>query len=196
MLTAPQPERIAILMAGLRKGDKGSVDQLMELLYPELRRMAAARMRREGRANSWQPTLLVNELYVELLRNSALGGEAGGNEEERAAFLGLAGFLMKRLLILHSRPLSQRVKRVDTGELENQSSAGGDAESLQFVEGLLTDLEEIDPRIRSVVELRIFEGLTAEEIGARLGCSARSVTTYWGFARNWLSSRLNGEPGD
>jgi len=183
---------VASLMAGFRSGDKCSTDQLMELLYPELRRMAAARLRREGPGHSWQPTLLVNELYLELLRNKSIGGKWGGSEEERKAFLGLAGFLMKRLLILHSRPLRQRVSKVDSEVLQDQP-ASADTQSLQAVESLLEDLAEIDPKLRTVVEWRVFEGMTADEIGARMGCSARSVTTYWSFARKWLGARLSGE---
>lgn len=190
--SGPPLDRVANLMAGFRSGDKGSADQLMEVLYPELRRMAAARMRREGPGHSWQPTLLVNELYLELLKNKSIGGESGGTEEERKAFLGLAGFLMKRLLILHSRPLRQRVENVGVEMLESQPS-NTDVESLQTVEGLLSELADVDPRLRSVVELRVFEGMTAEEIGSRIGCSARSVGTYWSFARKWLSSKLGGE---
>src|SRR4051794_27116567 len=120
MKSGQSPDAVAGLMAGFRAGEKYSTDQLMELLYPELRRMAAARLRREGPGHSWQPTLLVNELYLELLRNRKIGGVSGGAELERNAFLGLAGFLMKRLLILHSRPLRQRVAKVDSEVLENQ----------------------------------------------------------------------------
>jgi RNA polymerase sigma factor (TIGR02999 family) len=188
----PSSELVARLMAGFRSGDKRSTDQLMELLYPELRRMAAARLRREGPGHSWQPTLLVNELYLELLRNKSIGGESGGSEEERKAFLGLAGFLMKRLLILHSRPLRQRVAKVDS-ELLDEQAAGADTESLQTVEGLLDDLAGIDPKLRAVVEWRVFEGMTADEIAERMGCSPRSVTTYWSFARKWLATRLSGD---
>jgi RNA polymerase sigma factor (TIGR02999 family) len=192
MESGPSSELIAGLMAGFRSGDKCSTDQLMQLLYPELRRMAAARLRREGPGNSWQPTLLVNELYLELLRNKCIGGESGGSEEERKAFLGLAGFLMKRLLILHSRPLRQRVPKVDSEVLEEQPAAA-ETESLQTVESLMEDLADIDPKLRTVVELRVFEGMTADEIAERMGCSARSVTTYWSFARKWLAARLSGE---
>jgi hypothetical protein len=63
------PETVASLMAGFRRGDKTSADRLMEILYPELRRLAAARMRRERSGHSWQPTLQVDELYLELARN-------------------------------------------------------------------------------------------------------------------------------
>jgi RNA polymerase sigma factor (TIGR02999 family) len=187
-------ETVASLMAGFRRGDKTSADRLMEILYPELRRLAAARMRRERSGHSWQPTLLVNELYLELARRKSLGGDAGEDgAQERAAFLGLAGFLMRRLLIQHSRPLRQRMSHVEVDEAE--LPAISNENNPRLVEELLSGLEAIDPRIRSVVELRVFEGMTNEEIAGQLGCSSRSVQTYWSFARRWLESRMSVSPG-
>lgn len=183
-------DTLAGLMAGFRSGDKTSADRLMEVLYPELRRMAAARMRQERSGHSWQPTLLVNELYLELAKRKALGGDGGESAEERTAFLGLAGFLMRRLLIQHSRPLRQRVQKVEVEALDQQRASASGEESVQFVEGLLGRLETIDPRIRTVVELRVFEGMTGEEIGERMGCSSRTVGTYWSFAKRWLETEL------
>ena len=113
---------IADLMEGLRAGERQSIGQLFEILYPELRRMAAARMKREGLGHSWQPTLLVNELYLELMRRKARPGHRP-ETADRSAFLGLAGFLMKRLLILHSRPLRQRVDHVNVEDWAEPSLA-------------------------------------------------------------------------
>jgi RNA polymerase sigma factor (TIGR02999 family) len=181
---------IGELMVSFRNGEPGAADSLFEKLYPELRRLAAAKMRRESQGHTWQPTVLVNELYLELRKCRALGGEAGQNEEERATFLGLAGFLMQRLLILHSRPLRQRSDHTDPEALELLPSSQPGVDTLQFVDGLLTRLEEIDPKLRQVTELWVFEGLNQEQIAARLGCSARTVRTHWAFARDWLKSQL------
>jgi RNA polymerase sigma factor (TIGR02999 family) len=169
-------------------GRKVTVDHLFEVLYPELRRLAAARMRREGSGHSWQPTLLVNELYLELLKNKALDRFSGG-APERQQFMGLAAFLMKRLLILHSRPLSQRAKVIGAAAL-GELPASATAESLQSIDDLLARIERLDPKFRTVVEMKVFEGSTHEEIAARLGCTPRSVGTYWSFARQWLETEL------
>lgn len=182
--------QIGTLMQGFRSGEKGSVDQLFELLYPELRRLAVARMRAERPEHSWQPTLLVNELYLELLKRNALGGNAGIDAEERAAFLGLAGFLMKRLLILHSRPLRQKITHTGESELEQIQADTASPESLQFVEGVLSRVESIDPKLRSVLEMRVFEGKSHDEIAAQMGCSTRTVGAYWSFARRMLANEL------
>jgi RNA polymerase sigma factor (TIGR02999 family) len=185
-------EGLPALLEGFRRGDKVSTGRLMEELYPELRRLAAAKMRRENRCHSWQPTLLVNELYLELCRRKALGGESGSNEEERAAFLGLAGFLMHRLLIQHSRPLRQRVEHAG---MDDTSLPPGlsNAEGVLAVEQLLTRLEAIDPKLRMVVEMRVFQGMTHEEIAAQLGCTSRTVGTYWTFAKRWLQAQIADE---
>lgn len=180
------------LLDGFRRGDRVSTGQLMEQLYPELRRLAAAKMRREKSCHSWQPTVLVNELYLELVRRKALGGETGSSEEERAAFLGLAGFLMHRLLILHSRPLRKRVEHAELDPTHLPAGASN-VETVQTVEQLLTRLEEIDPKLRTVLEMRVFEGMTHEEIAAQLGCTSRTVGTYWTFARRWLRAQMGGE---
>jgi RNA polymerase sigma factor (TIGR02999 family) len=153
--------------------------------------MAALQMQREARTHSWQPTLLVNELYLELIKNKAL--DQGYDDSRRAAFFGLAGFLMKRLLILHSRPLRNRVQTVEVTAIELTLQSPVTPESLQAVETLLDRLGAIDPRIRSVVEFRVFEGKTHEEIAGELGCSVRTVGGCWSFARRWLEHELGPE---
>ena len=97
---------IASLMTRFRSGDRQAVGELVDSLYPELRRIAAFRMYRESQEHTWTPTVLVNELYLELVKIRALR-PADIGEDEREAFLRLSGFLMRRLLIHHARPLSK-----------------------------------------------------------------------------------------
>jgi len=177
-------------MADLRSGDRDAADRLTELFYPELRRMAAARMQRERPDHTWQPTILVNELYMELARVSGLPPGSGDAESERAAFLGLAGFMMKRLLIHHARPLYRRADK--TGISEGLEDPGSGAASLREIEDLLDRLGRVDPVLRQVVELKVFEGLSREETAARLGCSLRTVARHWEFARHWLQEAMSG----
>src|SRR5438128_10880587 len=98
---------------GLRRGSEEAGRELAEMFYPELRRMAAAKMQGERSEHTWQPTALVNELYLELVRIRGLGERDYGDEEERAAFLALAGQMMKRLLIQHARPPYGGLERVE-----------------------------------------------------------------------------------
>src|SRR3569832_1543293 len=102
------PDRIQGLMKRFRTGDKQAAGELVSLFYPELRRLAAARMKGEQASHTLQPTGLVNELYLELLKVKALRASDSDGEAERRAFLSLAAHMMRRLLIQHSRPLSKR----------------------------------------------------------------------------------------
>lgn len=181
--------RFPELLDAIQARRKGAADELFEWLYPELRRLAASRMRQESAGHSWQPTLLVNELYLELLRNKALD-DANFTPDQRSAFLGLAGFLMNRLLIVHSRPLRERVTEVDESAVADLPATIPGPESLQIVENLLQRIEAIDPKLRTIIEMRVFEGRSNEEIAAHLGCSTRTVGTYWSFARRWLEEEL------
>ncbi len=184
---------ITDMMHGLQAGERQSVGHLFETLYPELRRMAAARMRRERVGHSWQPTLLVNELYLELMKLKPQG-KNGLQITDRAAFLGLAGFLMKRLLILHSRPLRHRLGHVSVDDWAEPMSTVPSPESLQFVEALLAKIEGVDPKLRTVVELRVFEGQSYDEIAHALQCSTRTVGSYWAFARRMIETELTRNP--
>lgn len=177
-------DTIARLMRGLRQGSQSAKQELVKFLYPELRRVAVLKMRRERANHTLQPTAVVNELYLELLKLRGLQDRGYADDQEKAAFLRLAGQMMDRLLIHHARPLARRVERLDLENLDNTPDVRTD--SLQHVEDALAKLEAIDPRLRAVVEMKVFEGMTGEEIAKRLGCSPRTVVASWAFARDWL----------
>lgn len=187
MQITPALDTVARLMADFRKGDNAAANRLVELLYPELRKLAVAKMRGERTGHTWQPTLLVNELYLALVKIKALGD---GDEaaQEKAAFLGLAGHVMKHLLIDHARPLYRRVEKVPLYEMTDHVLPG--IENVQFVEEVLSRLGAINPKLRAVTEMRVFEGLTGDEIARELGCSPRTVANLWTFAKRWLANEL------
>src|SRR5262245_37703316 len=109
--------QVAQLMAELRSGDAAAVERLVALFYPELRRIAAAKMKSEASGHTWQPTALVNELYLELRKIRQLKADAEHHAPEaKTAFLSLAAHIMRRLLIHHTRPLEKRVEKTTLHE--------------------------------------------------------------------------------
>jgi len=187
--SAEPPATVRQLMADFRGGKREAANRLVELFYPELRKLADRRMKQERRDHTWQPTALINELYLELARIKALPPPGPDAESEKAAFLGLAGFLMKRLLIHHARPLYRRTPKLPMPE-ELDTPAPDDRE-LTEIEDLLARLGRIDPVLPQIVEMKIFEGVESKEMAARLGCSLRTVARRWEFARQWLEDALS-----
>lgn len=175
-------ENVAVLMAAFRNGDGRAGARLTEVFYPELKRMAASKLRGERAGHSWQPTLLVNELYLQLVKIKALAPVESASQDDRAAFLALAGQIMKRLLIHHARPLSAKAEKLPL--LEDIQCVQDN--SLVEVEAVLSRLESIKPILRTVVEMKVFEGRTSEEIAGELGCSTVTIHRHWQFARRWL----------
>jgi len=184
-------ETVQHLMSRFRKGDGQAAGELVLLFYPELRRLAAARMKGEQPNHTWQPTGLVNELYLELLKVKALRESDSNGEAERQAFLSLAAHMMRRLLIQHSRPLSKRSEKSELSDLPDARTSG--AEALAQVDEALERLASIHPNLRTVVELRVFEGLTGKECAERMGVGTATVSRYWDFARHWLQEEF-GKP--
>ena len=178
--------RIAELMKSLRSGNKEAAGQLVAAFYPELRRMAAHRMRSERTPHTWQPTVLVNELYLELLKITSI--KTGEDTPDREAFLGLAAHIMRRLLIHPARPLQRQVEQVEL--LEDLELEANGAARIAEVEALLDRLSSIDPQLRTIVEMRVFEGFSIPDIAARLNCGARTVDRRLVFACKWLDHQL------
>lgn len=148
-------------------------------------------MRAEAPGHTLQPTALVNEFYLELRKIRELRSDPKRHAaDDRTAFLALAAFLMKRLLIHHARPLSKQSKRLsinDAGQLPTPE------DSLHEIEAALTGLESVDPSLRRVVEMRVYEGHSIQEIASALGCTTRTVDRYWSVARAWLRDHFGFE---
>src|SRR5215471_15260166 len=160
-------------MAKFRTGDHEAAGRLVEIFYPELRRIAAVRMRAERPDHTLQPTAVVHQLYLELVKVKALRSASSEGEDEKAAFLGLAAYLMKQLLIHHARPLAKRVEKAELPDLPSPPSLA--EHSLVEIDDVLNRLAAINPALRRVVELKVFEGLTREEIAREMGCGTATV---------------------
>ncbi|MCC6539289.1 MAG: sigma-70 family RNA polymerase sigma factor [Bryobacterales bacterium] len=186
-----QQELIAQAVTNASNGTLSGPEQLVQAFYPELKRIAMARMRREAVGHPWQPTELVNELYLELLKVNALRPVKPKDSREKLAFLSLAGLVMRWLLVRETRRASWKAVMQ---ELPPTLVDGGspDVARLTELDDLLAQLAAIDPQLRRVVELRVFEGLSVQECSERLNCSLSTITRNWRYAKRWLQSRLGG----
>ena len=163
-------------------------EQLIEAFYPELKRLAASKMRREVADHTLQPTALVNELYLELLRANALRPVKPQDTRQKSAFFALAGQVMRWLLIRHTRRVSWHAEV--NGLPDTLTDGASSTQGLVELESLLAELAAVDPQLRTVVELRVFEGLSIEECSQRLRCSVSTITRNWRYAKLWLRDRL------
>ena len=159
------------------------------------RRLAAAKMACERPGHTWQPTVLVHGLYLDLTRFKGREPLAADQSfSAKAAFLSLAAKMMERQLIDHARPLCRRMPKVGLEAVECLPGNEAGQETLQYIERLLESLSRIDFKFRTVVEGKVFMGMTLEEIARQLGCSERTAATYWSFARRWLAEKLDETP--
>src|SRR5262245_45989317 len=166
-----------------REGDPKAAEELLPLVYDELRRVAAVKMANEAAAQTLQPTALVHEAWLRL------GGDQQPQWQNRAHFFAAAGESMRRILIEKARR-RQRVRhgggqeRVDIDGIE--IAAPEDDERLFAVHGALDRLAQEDSVKADVVKLRFFVGLTDREVAEALGVTERTIERHWAYAKVWL----------
>jgi len=162
-------------------------DELIPLVYDELRRLAAAYMRRERPGQTIQATALVNEVYLRL-------AGAGTPWHDKRHFVGIAARAMRQILIerARARGAQKRWAALDRVSLtESLVHATADDRMLPALDDALTRLEQIDPEQARIVELRFFGGLGIEEAAEALGMSAGTLKRRWSLARAWLFRELS-----
>ena len=173
----------------LRKGDRDALDHLIPVLYEELRRLAAQRLRRERASHTLSTTALVNEAYLKLLKRDQIF------VEDRGQFLAVAGETMRRLLVDYARARKSRkrgsgIEPVPLEEAPPLLSERGVEEMLDL-DRALERLENANPRGCAVAKHRLFAGLTATESAQLLGVSTKTAQRDWIVARAWLRSEIS-----
>jgi RNA polymerase sigma factor (TIGR02999 family) len=181
---------ITLVLEAVKRGEKLASEQLLPLVYEELRRMAAARMAQETPGQTLQPTALVHEAWLQLV------GEGGRSWQNRAHFFGAAADAMRRILIDKERRKS-RLKhgggqsRLDIDDLELAETTPDD--NILLINDALERLEKEDPEQARVVVLKFFGGLTNLEVAESLGIAERSVDRQWACAKarlfRWIRSQ-------
>src|SRR5215203_4833074 len=178
---------ITQLLERWSQGDEEALDQLMPLVYDELHRLARAYLRRERHEHTLQPTALVNEAYLKLVRQRNMPWQ------NRAQFFGIAAQLMRRILVDHARANYAEKRgghRVNVSLKNIYAVNTQDEADVLAVHEVLNRLAEIDPDQSRIVELRFFGGLTIEETSEVMRISHSTVEREWRTAKAWLKREL------
>lgn len=186
------PNNVTQLLMGWGKGDKEALDQLVPIVYDELRRQAARYLRHERVGHTLQTTALIHEAYVRLVDQNNV------QWQNRAHFFGIAAQLMRRILVDHART-KKRAKRggSDIRVSLSKVNVATKSQDLDVValDEALERLAGIDEQQSRIVELRYFSGLTVEETAEVLAISPATVKRDWSMAKAWLHREISGEAG-
>ena len=179
---------VTVLLNRLKSGGPEAVERLMQLVYPELRKVAQNHFRREGPGHLLQPTALVNEAYVRLFRYDRQAWRS------RTHFFGAVSHVMRRILVDYARArAAQKRTPCDSGvpgQAPEVLTVDGTVDLIGLDEAL-NALEKLSPRQARIVQLRYFGGLSVPEVAETLGVTSRTVDRDWAVARAWLRRRLN-----
>lgn len=189
----PPETEVTALLVEVAKGNRAAQDQLVPLVYGELKRLARAYMRRERDDHTLQTTALVHEAYLKLVRNQAPDWQG------RSHFFGIAAQLMRQILIDHARG---RLRRKRSGAAvvlplnEALTFSPEHSEELVRLDEALERLSKLDARQSQIVELRFFGGLSVEDTAKYLGVSPKTVKRDWAVAKVWLHRELRCSSGN
>ena len=178
----------------LQRGDLSAANELLPLVYSELRRLAEHRMQREVPGQTLQPTALVHEAYLRLVGDKDIAWDGRGH------FFAAAAEAMRRILIESARKRKSAKRGGDRARFaisENDAIVEqGPLDDLLDLEEALQKLEKEDPKLAKLVELRYFAGLKIDEIADILDVSPRTIRRNWVFVRAWFGRELGTEPSD
>lgn len=183
MDTSSSVPDVTRLLLRWRDGSQDAFDQLLPIVYAELRRMAQNHMRRESSGHTMQATELVHEAYMRLV------GSAGLEFKNRAHFFAIAARVMRQVLVEHARAKGA-IKRGGGGKLplldEAMLVAGQSSAEVMALDDALQQLSSFDERKSQIVEMRYFGGLTTDQIGAVLDISPATIRRDLKIAHAWL----------
>ena len=188
----PSPANVTRLLREWQDGSRDALDQLIPIVYDELRVLASRQLAREWRSERLQTTALVNEAYVKLF------GQREIDWQNRGHFFAIAAQLMRRILIDHARR-EQREKHGGAAvrvTLDDAAAVPSEAQvdpvDILTLDRALQKLEQLDADQGQIVELRFFGGLTVEETAAAIGKSPATIKREWALAKGWLHRELSG----
>jgi len=183
----PTTTDVTALLDDWNHGDRGAFDRLFPLVYAELRRIAARRLRHEREGHTLQPTALVHETYLRLVDQRHVGWQS------RVHFFSVAAQIMRRILVDHARRQGAR-KRGDGTQLLRLDDLENVRTPVEIpvltLDHALERLGRLDPGLAQLVELRVFGGMTIEEAAHALKVSLSTVKRDWRTAKAWLAREL------
>ena len=185
---------VTLALAGIERGDPLAADELLALVYHELRELAARKLAQEKAGQTLQATALVHDAYLRLVGNEARQQHWDG----RGHFFAAAAEAMRRILIENARRKGrlkhgggrQRLELLDDEPAATSDPSDPSAEQLLALDHALTQLAAEDPQAEKLVKLRFFSGLSIEEAGELLGFSRAAAYRQWAYARAWLRCRI------
>ena len=181
--------QVTLLLVDWSNGDELALEELMPLVYDELRQMAKRYMRGQPAGHTFQTTELIHEAYLKLAKQD------GQNWKNRAHFFGVAAKAMRHILVDYAR-VKQSQKRGGLAEKitleENLIFSAERPQEIVALDDALKQLAVLDERKSRVVEMKFFGGLNIEEIAAVLKISTETVKRDWSFSRTWLLRELSG----
>jgi RNA polymerase sigma-70 factor, ECF subfamily len=183
----PATHNITLMLKRLNEGNQDVVSELVPLLYDELRRLASIYLRRERGDHTLQPTALVHEAYLRLVDQKEV------HWQNRSHFFGIAAQQMRRILLDYARSHKAAKRGGLAGKLsleEVMVAAKDNSGDVVALDETLSRLEAIDAQQAKIVELRVFGGLTVEEIAQVLSISPATVKRDWSMAKAWLTREL------
>jgi RNA polymerase sigma factor (TIGR02999 family) len=187
-----EEKRITQLLADVRRGRDGAMDDLMNIVYVDLRRIAERQVSRQNALRSskitLQPAELVNEAFLKLIKQR-------NDYDSRGHFFAIASRTMLRVLLDHHREKTRQKRggnrfRVSLSQIEDRLATEPDVEIPAFVEAM-EKLESLAPRTADVAKLRLLWGLTSLEAARALGVSVSTIEREWRFVRRWLAAELS-----
>ena len=177
------------LLRAWGRGDLRARDDVLPLVYRELRKRAARYLRQERPDHTLQPTALVHEAYLRLVGQDRIAWQ------NRAQFYGIAAQMMRRILVDHARARKAAKRPGGALKVSFDDRIGATAPrawDLLALDEALNKLQDLDPRLSQIVELRYFAGLSEEDVAEVMAISRRTVTREWQTARAWLYRQLTG----
>jgi RNA polymerase sigma factor (TIGR02999 family) len=193
-IRGPAMSQVTRILSAVEQGDPHAAEELLPLVYAELRKLAAEKMSQEKPGQTLQATALVHEAYLRLV-----GAEKGQHWDSRGHFFGAAAEAMRRVLIDRARrKRSQKrggtIRRVELDHRALLSLSKDHApEDLLALDEALRQFEIEDPLKARLVTLRYFAGLSIQEAAHALGISPASAKRYWIYARSWLYGKMHGQ---